>query len=207
MNSMFYEAKDNAHGLPHDPFKAIVSPRPIGWIGTRGQDGSVNLAPYSFFNAISDHPKMVMFSSSGRKDTLRNVEETRVFTTSMVGRALTEKMNLSSANAPYGESEFDFSGLAMAEARLINAPFVAEAHAALECKVTEIFEARSLEGEPSGSFVVIGQVVGIHIDEAAIVNGRFDMATVAPLARLGYMDYADAAHTFELRRPAWPLSK
>lgn len=204
---MFYEAKDNAHGLPHDPFKAIVSPRPIGWIGTRGQDGSVNLAPYSFFNAISDHPKMVMFSSSGRKDTLRNVEETRVFTTSMVGRALTEKMNLSSANAPYGESEFDFSGLEMAEAQLINAPFVAEAHAALECKVTEIFEAKDLDGKPSNSFVVIGQVVGIHIDEAALVNGLLDMATVAPLARLGYMDYADGAQTFQMRRPPWPLGK
>ncbi|PHR24951.1 MAG: flavin reductase [Hoeflea sp.] len=204
---MFYEAKDNKHGLPHDPFKAIVSPRPIGWIGSRGADGSNNLAPYSFFNAISDHPKMVMFSSSGRKDSLRNIEETRVFTTSMVGRSLTEKMNLSSADAPYGESEFEFAGLAMAEARMINAPFVAEAHAALECKVTEIFEAKSLEGEASGSFVVIGQVVGIHIDDAALADGRLDMAAVAPLARLGYMDYADAANTFEMRRPAWPAKK
>lgn len=207
MNSVFYETRDNAHGLPHDPFKAIVSPRPIGWIGTRGNDGSVNLAPYSFFNAISDHPKLVMFSSSGRKDTLRNVEETRVFTTSMVGRALAEKMNLSSANTPYGESEFAFADLVMAEAQLINAPFVAEAHAALECKVTDIFEAKSLEGEASGSFVVIGQVVGIHIDEAALVNGRLDMAITAPLARLGYLDYADAAQTFEMRRPARPLGE
>ena len=202
---MFYDTKTNAHGLPHDPFKAIVSPRPIGWIGTRGADGSVNLAPYSFFNAISDNPKMVMFSSAGRKDTLRNVEETGVFTTSMVGRAQTEKMNLSSANAPYGESEFGFSGLGMAEARLINAPFVAEAHAALECKVTDIFQPKTLDGAPCDSFVVIGQVVGIHIDEAALVNGRLDMAAVAPLARLGYMDYADGAQTFEMRRPAWPL--
>ena len=111
---MFYETKANLHGLAHDPFKAIVSPRPIGWIGTRGADGSDNLSPYSFFNAISDHPKMVMFSSSGRKDTLRNVEETRVFTTSMVGRALGEKMNLSSADAPYGESEFKIADLEMA---------------------------------------------------------------------------------------------
>lgn len=205
MTSMFYEAKGNLHGLPHDPFKAIVSPRPIGWIGSRGTDGSSNLAPYSFFNAISDHPKMVMFSSSGRKDTLRNVEETRVFTTSMVGRALTEKMNLSSADAPYGENEFEIADLAMAEARMINAPYVADAHAALECKVTEIFEAKGLEGELSGSFVVIGQVVGIHIDDAALVNGRLDMAAVAPLARLGYLDYADASHTFEMRRPAWPI--
>jgi flavin reductase (DIM6/NTAB) family NADH-FMN oxidoreductase RutF len=205
MKIMFYETKDNAHGLPHDPFKAIVSPRPIGWIGSRGADGSVNLAPYSFFNAISDNPKMVMFSSIGRKDTLRNVEETGVFTTSMVGRALTEKMNLSSANAPYGENEFGFSGLEMAEARLINAPFVAAAHAALECKVTELFQPKTLDGQDNDAFVVIGQVVGIHIDEAALVDGRLDMAAVAPLARLGYMDYADGSQTFELRRPPWPL--
>ena len=204
---MFYETRQNAHGLPHDPFKAIVSPRPIGWIGTRGLDGSVNLAPYSFFNAISDHPKMVMFASSGRKDTLRNVEETKVFTTSMVGRELASQVNLTSADSPYGESEFGFSGLTVAEARLINAPFVAEAHAALECKVTDIFQPRSIEGEPSGSFVVIGQVVGIHIDDAALVDGRLDMAAVAPLARLGYMDYADGGNTFQMRRPPWPLKK
>lgn len=200
---MFYEMRDNAHGLPHDPFKAIVSPRPIGWIGTRGSDGSVNLAPYSYFNAISDHPKLVMFASSGRKDTLRNVEQTRVFTTSMVGRSLADKMNLSSVNAPYGESEFAFADLAMAEARLVDAPFVASAHAALECKVTDIFEPKGLDGEPSHSFVVIGQVVGIHIDERALVNGRLDMAIAAPVARLGYMDYADASETFQMRRPSW----
>lgn len=200
---MFYEAKDNLHGLPHDPFKAIVSPRPIGWIGTRGKDGSVNLAPYSYFNAISDHPKMVMFSSSGRKDSLRNVEQTGVFTTSMVGRALAEKMNLSSANAPYSESEFEFADLAMDQARLIDAPYVRDAHAALECKVTDMFEAKGLEGQPSGSFVVIGQVVGIHIDEAALTNGLLDMAFVAPVARLGYMDYSDASQTFQMKRPAW----
>ncbi|MDF1610006.1 flavin reductase family protein [Hoeflea sp. YIM 152468] len=200
---MFYETKANAHGLPHDPFKAIVSPRPIGWIGTRGRDGSVNLAPYSYFNAISDRPKLVMFASSGRKHSLRNVEETGVFTTSMVGRALAEKMNLSSATAPYGDSEFDLAGLAMEEARLIDAPFVRDAHAALECKVTDIFEAKSLEGSPSGSFVVIGQVLGIHIDEAALTNGLLDMAAVAPVARLGYMDYSDASQTFQMNRPLW----
>ena len=200
---MFYETRDNAHGLPHDPFKAIVSPRPIGWIGSRGKDGSVNLAPYSYFNAISDHPKMVMFSSSGRKDSLRNVEETRVFTASMVSRALAEKMNLSSVDAPYGESEFDVAGLAMAEGRLVNAPYVGDAYAALECQVTDIFEAKGLDGKPSGSFVVIGQVTGVHIDEAALVDGRLDMSIAAPVARLGYMDYADGSQTFQMRRPVW----
>lgn len=200
---MFYETATNAHGLAHDPFKAIVSPRPIGWIGSKGKDGSVNLAPYSFFNAISDHPKMVMFSSSGRKDTVRNVEETGVFTTSMVSRELAEKMNQTSVAAPYGENEFDLAGLTMMPGRLVDAPYAGEAHAALECKVTEMFEAKGLDGTPSGSFVVIGQVMGIHINEAALVEGRLDMSAVAPLARLGYMDYADGSQTFEMRRPTW----
>jgi len=200
---VFYKTQDNLHGLPHDPFKAIVSPRPIGWIGSRGGDGSVNLAPYSYFNAICDHPKMVMFSSSGRKDSLRNVEETRVFTTSMVSRTLAEKMNLSSVDAPYGESEFGFAGLTMAQGQLVDAPFVAEAFAALECQVTDIFEPRGLDGAPSGNFVVIGQVVGIHLDEAVLVDGMIDMSIAAPVARLGYRDYADASKTFQMTRPAW----
>lgn len=200
---MFYETKDNAHGLPHDPFKAIVSPRPIGWIGTRGKDGSVNLAPYSYFNAISDHPKTVMFSSSGRKDSLRNAEETGVFTASMVTRALAEKMNLSSIDAPYGESEFDFAKLAMGEGRMVNAPYVADAYAALECRVTTIFEVKCLDGKPSGSFVVMGQVMGIHINEAALTGGMLDMAIAAPVARMGYMDYTEASQTFQMRRPVW----
>ncbi|MEQ8481562.1 MAG: flavin reductase family protein [Hoeflea sp.] len=199
---MFYETAGNAHGLAHDPFKAIVSPRPIGWIGSKGRDGSVNLAPYSYFNAISDHPKMVMFSSSGRKDSVRNIEETGVFTTSMVGRDLAEKMNLTSAPVPYGDNEFELAGLTMMRGRLVDAPYVGEAHAALECKAIDIFEPTALDGTPSGSFVVIGQVLGIHIDEKAIADGRLDMKAVSPLARLGYMDYADAADTFEMPRPS-----
>ncbi|MBU4530639.1 MAG: flavin reductase family protein [Hoeflea sp.] len=201
---MFYETKDNAHGLPHDPFKAIVSPRPIGWIGTRGKGGSVNLAPYSYFNAISDHPKTVMFSSSGRKDSLRNAEETGEFTASMVSRVLAEKMNLTSIDAPYGESEFDIAELAMAEGRMVNAPFVAQAYAALECRVTNILEISSLAGLPSGSFVVIGQVMGIHLDEAALTDGMLDMAIAAPVARMGYMDYCEGSQPFQMRRPTWP---
>ncbi|AKI00593.1 conserved protein of DIM6/NTAB family [Hoeflea sp. IMCC20628] len=199
---MFYKTQDNQHGLPHDPFKAIVAPRPIGWIGSRGRDGSVNLAPYSYFNAISDRPKLVMFSSVGRKDTVRNIEETRVFTTSMVSRHLAEKMNLSSASVPYGESEFAFADLTMAEGRIVDAPFVSEAYAALECQVTDIFEAKGLDGVLSANIVVIGQVMGIHIDEAALVDGMLDMSIAAPLGRLGYLDYADASRTFQMNRPA-----
>lgn len=198
---MFYDAMTNDHGLPHDPFKAIVSPRPIGWIGSKGRDGSVNLAPYSYFNAISDHPKMVMFSSSGRKDSLRNVEQSGVFTTSMVGRALADKMNLTSIAAPYGESEFEIAELTMMPGRIVDAPYVGEALAALECRVAEIFEVKALDGSLSGTFVVIGQVMGIHIKEQALREGRLDMAVTAPLSRLGYMDYADTAEVFEMARP------
>ncbi|PYE42498.1 flavin reductase (DIM6/NTAB) family NADH-FMN oxidoreductase RutF [Rhizobium sp. PP-F2F-G20b] len=198
---MFYPTDTNAHGLPHDPFKAIVSPRPIGWIGTRAKDGSLNLAPYSFFNAISDVPKMVMFSSSGWKDTVRNIEETGVFTASFVSRDLIDPMNRSSAPLPHGESEFAAAGLTPVDGNLVKAPFVGEAYAALECRMTEMFRPKTLSGEPAENHVVIGQVVGIHIREEALRNGRFDMAKARPVGRLGYMDYADAGDVFELVRP------
>ena len=198
---MFYETAANRHGLSHDPFKAIVSPRPIGWIGSQAKDGSYNLAPYSFFNAISDTPKLVMFSSSGHKDSVANIEETGEFTASFVSRDLAEKMNLTSLNAPRGESEFEIAGLTPAVGTLVAAPFVAEAYAALECKVTERFQPKTLTGDLSENYVVIGQVVGIHIREEAIREGRFDMAKVRPVARMGYMDYCDGGDVFEMFRP------
>ncbi|OJF89913.1 flavin reductase family protein [Pararhizobium antarcticum] len=198
---MFYPTDSNEHGLSHDPFKAIVSPRPIGWIGTRGADGSHNLAPYSFFNAISDRPKLVMFSSSGHKGSVRNIEETGVFTASFVGRALIDAMNTTSAAVPHGESEFSLAGLTATDGRLVAAPYVAEAFAALECRVTERFQPRGLDGEFSDNYVVIGQVVGIHIREEAIREGRFDAQLVRPIGRMGYMDYCDAGDVFEIMRP------
>ncbi len=199
---MFYDTASNAHGLPHDPFKAIVAPRPIGWIGSRSLNGSVNLAPYSYFNAISDRPKLLMFSSSGRKDTLRNVEETGVFTASLVSRHLAQAMNITSASVAYGENEFALAGLEMGEGRLVDAPYVKAALAVLECRVTSIFEAKGLNEKLSGAFVTIGEVVGIHIDDSAIRDGRFDMAIAAPVARLGYMEYADASEPFSMARPS-----
>lgn len=198
---MFYDTASNRHGLPHDPFKAIVSPRPIGWIGTRGRDGSHNLAPYSFFNAISDRPKLVMFSSSGYKDSVRNIEATGEFTASFASRSLAEAVNKTSIPAPHGESEFEIAGLTPVDGTLVKAPFVGEAFAALECRMTEMFQPKGLDGEVSDNYVVIGQVVGIHIREEAIRDGRFDMATVRPLARLGYMDYCDGGDVFQMRRP------
>jgi flavin reductase (DIM6/NTAB) family NADH-FMN oxidoreductase RutF len=201
---MFYPTDTNKHGLAHDPFKAIVAPRPIGWIGTKGTDGSLNLGPYSFFNAISDRPKLVMFSSSGRKHSQQNARETGAFTCSFVSRNLIDQMNLSSAMVPYGINEFEFSGLTAKQGEIVDAPYVAEAFAVLECKVTEIIEPRGLSGEPSENVMVIGEVVGIHIDETIIREGRLDMAIARPVARMGYMDYAEGSDVFELIRPKTP---
>lgn len=201
---MFYSTDGNRHGLSHDPFKAIVTPRPIGWIGSKGRDGSINLSPYSFFNAVCDTPKIVMFSSAGRKDSARNAEETGVFTTNFVSRDLVDKMNASSAAVPYGVDEFAVAGLTSKAGTLIDAPYVAEAFAVLECRVTEIRNPMTLSGEPAGNVMVFGQVVGIHIDEAIIRDGRLDMALARPMGRMGYMDYSEAGSVFEILRPKPP---
>ncbi len=201
---MFYATDENRHGLAHDPFKALVSPRPIGWIGTKGRDGSRNLSPYSFFNIVSDAPKIVMFSSSGRKDSARNAEETGVFTTNLASGHLAAKMNASSIAVPHGADEFILAGLTPRQAELVDAPYVGEALAVLECRVTEIHRPKTLDGGISESIMVFGQVVGIHIDESIIRGGRIDMGAARPLGRLGYMDYCEAAEVFEMMRPAAP---
>lgn len=198
---MFYDTETNNHGMAHDPFKAIVAPRPIGWIGTKGRDGSRNLSPYSFFNAVGDRPKMVMFSSSGRKDSLRNVEETGVFTASFVSRSLLGQMNESSAPVSYGTDEFELAGLTASPGRIVDAPFVGEAVAALECRVTQVLTLPDMNGNETDSHAVFGQVVGIHIADEMIRGGRFDLAAAEPIMRLGYMDYAGMGPVFELRRP------
>lgn len=198
---MFYETATNAHGLAHDPFKAIVAPRPIGWISTRGRDGAVNLAPYSFFNAISDDPKLVLFASSGIKDTASFAVESGEFVVNLATRALAEAVNRSSIPAPRGTSEFALSGLSEAPCVLVKAPRVKEAPAALECRVTESFHPRRHAGGTSSTLVVIGEVVGIHIDEAILREGRIAMDLAAPLSRLGYLDYAATTEVFEMRRP------
>lgn len=199
---MFYTTDTNRHGMAHDPFKAIVAPRPIGWIGSKGSDGTLNLSPYSFFNAISDKPKLVMFSSSGQKDSLRNVRETGVFTTSLVSRNLVDRMNASSAPVDYSINEFELADLTARLGEVVDAPFVAEALAVLECRVTQIVQPHDVEGQATDSWVVFGQVMGIHIDEAIIREGRIDMGLARPVARMGYMDYADGgSDVFQLARP------
>jgi flavin reductase (DIM6/NTAB) family NADH-FMN oxidoreductase RutF len=203
VNRLFYTTDENRHGLAHDPFKAIVSPRPIGWIGTKSVGGARNLGPYSFFNALSDRPKLVMFSSQGLKHSAKNAIETGVFTASLVSLELADQMNASSVDAPEGVDEFGHAGIEAADGKMVDAPYVEAAYAVLECRVTESFCPKGLDGGDSENHVVIGQVVGIHIRDEAIRDGRLDMAKVAPLARMGYMDYTDAAETFEMFRPKW----
>jgi flavin reductase (DIM6/NTAB) family NADH-FMN oxidoreductase RutF len=203
---MFYEPA-NGHGLPHDPFKAIVAPRPIGWISTRSADGRINLAPYSFFNALSGNPPLIWFSSEGAKDSSTFAEESGEFVANLVSRDLVEAMNLSSVDAPRGVNEFDYAGLTQAPSRIVKAPRVAQAHAALECKVTEIFRPKALGGPPTAAHVVIGQVVGVHIEDAYLTNGLFDMIKAGSTARLGYLDYASITETFTLRRPHWEAER
>jgi flavin reductase (DIM6/NTAB) family NADH-FMN oxidoreductase RutF len=201
---MFYEAAGNRHGLAHDPFKAIVSPRPIGWISTRSKAGAVNLAPYSFFNAISTEPMLVMFSSSSMKDSAAFAIESGEFVANFVSRDLGAAMNRSSADAPRGVSEFAFSGVDEAASVLVSAPRVRQAPAALECRVTQWFHPSGLDGRASPSVMVIGEVVGVHIADAFVRDGRFDMAAAPPLSRLGYLDYGASTDLFEMRRPRRP---
>jgi flavin reductase (DIM6/NTAB) family NADH-FMN oxidoreductase RutF len=197
----FYEPS-NGHNLLHDPFKAIVAPRPIGWISSCDAAGRVNLAPYSFFNAVCDRPPMVMFSSSGWKDSVSNIKQTGEFVCNLVTRQLAEKMNLTSASLPHGANEFEFAGLAAAVSRVVSPPRVAEAPAALECKLLQIVQLRDLAGAALDQYVTIGQVVGVHIDCAYLKDGLFDLLATHPIQRAGYMaDYTEATTGFQMSRP------
>jgi flavin reductase (DIM6/NTAB) family NADH-FMN oxidoreductase RutF len=192
-------------GLSHNPLKAIVSPRPIGWISSRGNDESVNLAPYSYFNATSEQPPMVMFSSAPRsktsKDSLRNVLETKEFVVNIVSGALGEAMNISSGSFPYGTNEFTEAGLAMANCETILVPRVKAAPAALECRLWQTIELPTPE-DGAASTIVLGTVTGVHIADEVIVNGKIDVTIYQPLARLGYKDYTQISALFEMNRPA-----
>ena len=197
---LFYETDDNGHGLKHDPFKALVAPRPIGWISSLSADGIVNLAPYSFFNGVSDRPPFVMFSSSGRKDSLVNIEATGEFVCSLATYELKDQMNATSAAVGPEVDEMALAGLTPAPCKLVKPPRVAESPVALECRH---FKTIPLPGKDDGEgyIIIIGQVVGIHIDEAVIVDGKVDVTRLRPIARLGYMDYSVVDAVFSMQRP------
>lgn len=191
-----------AHGLRHDPFKALVVPRPIGWIGTVDAQGVANLAPYSYFNAISEAPPMVMFSSQGRKDSVRNIEATGEFTCSFASEPLRDAMNMSSAAVAPAVDEFKLAGLAPAASFYVKPPRVGAAPAALECRLWKMLPLPELPGR-IGNIMVIGEVVGVYIDDRCLRDGRVDTGAMRPLARLGYMDYAVITPEvlFTLNRP------
>ncbi|MGD9845388.1 MAG: flavin reductase family protein [Variibacter sp.] len=198
---MFYETAKNDHGLPYDPLKAIVAPRPIGWITSIGAKGEINLAPYSFFNALSSRPPIVGFSSESLKDSVSLVEETKEFVCNLATYDLREAMNKTSASLPRGVNEMEIAGLAAAPSRLVKPPRVAASPCALECRWLQTVRLKDLEGRTLERYFVIGQVVGIHIDDRFIKNGMLDTAAMRPIARCGYQDYAMVDATFSLVRP------
>jgi flavin reductase (DIM6/NTAB) family NADH-FMN oxidoreductase RutF len=199
---MHYDTAKRDHGLPHDPFKALVVPRPIGWVSTTAKDGVANLAPYSFFNAVSDRPPMLMFSSGGAKDSLRNILDTGEFTFSIATWALRDQMNLSSAMVAPGVDEFELAGLTKAASRFVKPPRVAESPAAFECR---LWQTLPLPAPPRGEgyTLVLGSVVGVYIDDAYIKDGLVRSGEMRPLARLGYMDYSvlSPESMFTMNRP------
>ena len=198
---MFYETTKSDHGLPYDPFKAIIAPRPIGWITTVSASGEINLAPYSFFNAFSTRPPIVGFSSESRKDSVEFAEQTGEFVCNLATWELRNEVNLTSATLPRGENEMETVGLAAAPSRLVRPPRVATTPCALECKLLQVVRLEDVEGRALDQFVVIGQVVGVHIDDRYLHDGRLDTAAMQPIARCGYSDYAVVTELFQMKRP------
>ncbi|MEA5161845.1 flavin reductase family protein [Cereibacter johrii] len=191
---MFYRPEDG-HGLPHNPFNAIVSPRPIGWISTRGPEGD-NLAPYSFFNAVAYVPPQVMFASTGAKDSLAALRASGVFCVNIVEEAALARMNATSAAFPRGTDEFLAADVPKDECRTIPCPRVADAPASLECRVTQVVELLGRD-----NFLILGEVTGVHLRDDCLRDGRFDVTAFRPMARLGYRDYAVVREVIELSRP------
>ena len=200
---MFYDTAKNDHGLPRDPFKAIVAPRPIGWITSMSTKGEINLAPYSFFNGLSAEPPLVMFCSEGRKDSVVFAEETKEFVCNLATFDLREQMNTTSGAYPRGVDEMKEAGLEPAPSVLVRSPRVKASPCAMECKWLQTTRVNDVDGNLTQRYVVFGQVVGIYIDERFIKNGLLDTAAMQPIARAGYHDYfvSTPETKFSIRRP------
>lgn len=203
---MFFEPGDHKnHGFTFDPFKATISPRPIGWISTLDENGVTNLAPYSFFNAVSWSPPCVIFSSGSRpdgslKDSAQNAEKTGEFVCNIVGEAQAKQMNQTAIHFPHGTSEMEHAGLEGLPSEYVKPLRVKGAPVHLECKFLRIIELPSLS-DTARNAMILGQVVGIHIDEHYVADGRIDVTKYKPVGRLGYMDYCAVSETFEMNRP------
>jgi flavin reductase (DIM6/NTAB) family NADH-FMN oxidoreductase RutF len=186
---MFYEPRKGNHGLPHDPYDAIVGPRPIGWITSMNSKGDINLAPYSFFNSVSSKPPMVMFASEGRKDTIEFVEETGEFVCNLAVWDLRTHVKDTSLSFPRGVNEMSAVGLEPAPSLLVKPPRVRASPCALECKWLQTIRLTDLDNKPAPRFIAFGQVVGIHIDERYIKDGLLDTGAMRPISRAGYQEY------------------
>ena len=201
----FYEPA-KGHGLPHDPLNAIIAPRPIGWVSTRGQNGVLNLAPYSFFNAFNYRPPIIGFSSIGEKDSLRNAKETGQFVWNLAKLDLADSMNTTSASVPYGIDEFALARLTPIASRLVSVPRVAESPVNFECKVTEIVQLKDHNQTPVQAWLVLGEVMGVHIRKDLLKNGVFDTFGARIIVRAGSPSvYAEITpeSRFDMQRPQW----
>jgi flavin reductase (DIM6/NTAB) family NADH-FMN oxidoreductase RutF len=199
----YYEPK-NGHGLRHDPFNAIVAPRPIGWISSRGANGNVNLAPYSFFNGFCYVPPIIGFSSTSWKDSVANIEETREFVWNLATMDLARQMNATAAHVARGVSEFEIARLTPAPGKLVNVPRVAESPVSFECRLTQIIRLQGANGEKAQAWLTLGEVVAVHIDKAMIKDGVYQTALARPIVRAGrkgdYFEIRPEA-MFEMVRP------
>ena len=200
---MFYEAHARDRTLlPHDPLKALIAPRPVGWVSTMSTTGEINLAPYSFFNAFSSAPMILGFSSEGAKDSVSFARQTGEFVWNLANYDLRDAMNATSAPLPRGTSEFEHARLQSSPSRLVKPPRVTASPASLECRVTDIIDLKDINGQSINTYLVLGQVIGVHIQDRFIANGMVDTAAMQPLARCGYADYAVVDKVFSLKRPA-----
>jgi flavin reductase (DIM6/NTAB) family NADH-FMN oxidoreductase RutF len=196
-DDIHYYEPTRGHGLPHDPFNAIVGPRPIGWISSQDADGNLNLAPYSFFNAFNYTPPIVGFSSIGRKDSVRNIEQTGEFGWNLATRPIADAMNASCAPVAPGVDEFKLAGLTPIASRVIAVPRVAESPVSFECRLTQLIQLQGANGEKVDTWLVLGEVVGVHISRSLLVNGIYDTAGARPILRGG-----GPADYFEISREA-----
>lgn len=198
---MFYDAIRNDHGFENDPFKALVAPRPIGWISSLSPSGIANLAPYSFFNAVAENPFYVVFGSGGRKDSVNNIEAVGEFAVNLATWELREQMNATSAALGTHVDEFEAAGLKKGPCRLIKSPRVEASPVCFECKLFKVVEMPDEQGRVS-DWLTIGRVIGIHIDDQFIENGRVNTAAMRPIARLGYSEYTTVEQAWRMRRPS-----
>lgn len=202
-NVHFYQPKDG-HQLPHDPFNAIIAPRPIGWISSKSESGQVNLAPYSFFNAFNYHPPIIGFSSIGYKDSVKNAAETAEFCWNLVTRSLAESMNQTSAAVDANIDEFELANLEKGQSKIIDVPYVKQSPVVMECKTSQVIQLHTASGEDCQTWMVFGEVVGVHIEQSALIDGIYNTGAMEPVMRGGGAgDYFTVSELqkFQMARP------